>query len=231
MPDHPIIFSGPMVRALLDGRKSQTRRVMPDRPLISTFNGRPVAQGKDGIYRSPPTRYAVGDRLWVREAWQHARQRYCRCPQGSEPAPCDAWSSGTGCASNRGDVIYRADAESVIRWRSSIHMPRWASRLTLLVTDVRVQRLQEISEEDATAEGVYRGKASGRYADSYATMAVAGIWFPSARAWYADYWNRLHGAGSWEANPWIIALTFSVVHANIDHLVDANKMVPAEETA
>ena len=98
-------------------------------------------------------------------------------------------------------------------------MPRWASRLTLLVTDVRVQRLQHISEEDAAAEGAYRGKASGRIATNYAAM-ILGDWYATARDWYSELWDSLHtDAGTrWEDNPWITAISFDVRHGNIDQI-------------
>ena len=126
MSDHPIIFSGPMVRSLLDGRKTQTRRVLKPQPQGEQPKNWTRANDK-------AVRYAPGDRLYVREAINKV--------------------------STPGDVVYRADFEAGgndgagLGWRPSIHMPRWASRLTLTVTDVRVQRLQDISEEDARAEG------------------------------------------------------------------------------
>lgn len=99
------------------------------------------------------------------------------------------------------------------------NMPRWASRLTLTVTDVRVQRLQEISEEDARSEGAYVGKVTGRVADDHATMAF-GQWFFTARTWYSDLWDRINGTGAWAANPWVVAYSFSVERRKIDQRGD-----------
>ncbi|MBN9272841.1 MAG: hypothetical protein J0J15_21885, partial [Mesorhizobium sp.] len=102
-------------------------------------------------------------------------------------------------------------------WRPSIHLPRWASRLTLTVTDVRVQRLQDISEEDAQAEGCIKLKVTGRAAE-FTGSQYLGLHWPSCRAWYRDLWDSLNVARGfgWDANPWVVAVTFAVAHRNID---------------
>ncbi|MBU8540237.1 hypothetical protein [Falsiroseomonas tokyonensis] len=185
MTARPIIFSAPMVLALLAGRKTQTRR----------------------LASSPLRRVQLGERLWVRENWQFAPQQYCTCPQGAEPSPCDDWQEGTGCASNRDGTIYAADGVKAARWRPSIHMSRWASRLTLTVTDVRVQRLGAMSSADARAEGTPLDPYDEAWADE------------DPRRWvlaFAALWDRLHGAGAWDANPWVVALTFTVERRNVD---------------
>ena len=92
------------------------------------------------------------------------------------------------------------------RWRPSIHMPRSASRLTLTVTEVRVQRLQDISEEDARAEGI-----EGEF-----LPWPQGYW--TYRPYFAELWNSLHGPDAWDANPWVVALSFTVQHGNIDQI-------------
>ncbi|MEH7827630.1 hypothetical protein [Gemmobacter denitrificans] len=98
-------------------------------------------------------------------------------------------------------------------WRPSIHMPRWASRITLTVTDVRVQRLQQISEADAVAEGVSPiSEPNDLKWEHYSPHGVA----------FAALWNSLHGHGAWEANPWVVVPTFTVAHGNIDKLENAN---------
>lgn len=178
----PILFSVPMVRALMDGRKTQTRRVLDgwtDAPPAYVEGGVITAlDERDRPYRWPRT-HAVGDLLWVREAWADVL-----------------------------GIIYRADYpenDPAYRpqkgWHPSIFMPRIASRLTLLVTDVRVQRVQAITRGDAMDEGCP---------------------FPNMRdgddphRWYADLWGQINGAGSWAANPWVAAYTFRVISANID---------------
>jgi hypothetical protein len=202
MADRPIIFSAPMVRALLDGRKTQTRRVL--KPPYGTLEYMP-----DRTWRPICTKFFKGDRLWVREAIGQRK------------------ASFLGIESTNGvmEAFYLADDEDVVEsagfnlcpwWRgkgslSPIHMPRLASRLTLTVTDVRVQQLQDISEADCAAEGILRTD-SGHF--DYHEHAE--IRFTTALGAYRDLWNSLHGPDAWAANPWVIALTFTVSKCNID---------------
>lgn len=187
MADRPIIFSAPMVRALLYGRKTQTRRVL--KPPYGTLEYR-----RDGTWRPICTKFFPGDRLWVREAWTLGK---------------DAGDIGRWHPDDR--VFYRAsdDDETTFppRWRSPIHMPRWASRLTLTATDVRVHRLQEISEEDAQAEGI---------SSEWDNFELYGQSEPY-RYGFSALWNSIHGPGAWDANPWVAAITFTVRKGNIDH--------------
>ena len=183
LKERPILFSGPMVRAILDGSKTQTRRVVKDAQPAGigrchwSNTGWAHLRLSGGCSCQPVhcPRGTPGDRLWVRETWAHERD-------------------GTGCPDDTG-VLYRAtdpgwdDEGTGLRWRPSIFMPRIASRILLEITDVRVQRLQEISDEDARAEGYDRSHA-----------------FP--REWFALLWERIHGPGSWHANPWVWAITF-----------------------
>ena len=143
MTERPILFSAEMVRAILEGSKTQTRRVIKPVP---TFNGGGACHDADALqqdYVEPHWVFpeickygAPGDLLWVRETWG-------QYPIELNPEPCDAWYKAT---SNGPPPPFK--------WRPSIHMPRWASRITLRITDVRVERLQDISEDDARAEGV-----------------------------------------------------------------------------
>lgn len=220
MADRPLIMSAPMVRAILDGRKTQTRRLITpgtctilgsrvtakspawaglkfDRAEARTkspLTGVPrphlgvpwvhpedeaAGMETDAIYRVDPL-IDVGDRLWVRETW------------------------ATLGSNGRGPIVYRAntDGERVrvdAPWRSSIHLPRAASRLTLVVTDVRVERLQDISHNDAVAEGV------GIFPHSM-----------SAQKRFREIWGGIHGPDAWDANPWVAAVSFEVHRANID---------------
>jgi hypothetical protein len=184
-----MIFSGPMVRAILEGRKTQTRRVVKSPGLPRSSDN----QWRDHIRRKSRCPYGVpGDRLWVRES------------HGQDV---------------RGEVIYRADDQterareqgceqgwvSQPLWRSPIHMPRWASRLTLEVVSVRVERLQEISERDARAEGIERS-VSG-YWHNYAPDGPTHLY---ARDSFRTLWDSLNAArgDSWAANPWVWALEF-----------------------
>lgn len=206
MADRPIIFSAPMVQALLAGRKTQTRRIINPQPTDEAVADGSFVANANRLIRPAPIRYAVGDRLYVREAWHTNSSE-----DGKPPSEID-----------EGEFIwYVADGEGgmpISRMRPSIHMPRWASRLTLLVTEVRVQRLQDISEEDARAEGCFVGKASGRVFENEAGMHFGGPQWTSARDWYADLWDTIHGADAWSANPWVVAVSFTAHLGNIDAL-------------
>jgi hypothetical protein len=229
----PILFSAPMVRALLDGTKTQTRRVIKPQP--SGYQGNPnpprgqswVDKSRDAPYlalhddqqhwcwwdeynRQGPDwfklRISKGDVLWVRETWT------ARMTHGWTIA--DARSR-----MYREEILYKADGNSALDgWWPSIHMPREFSRIALKVAGVKVQRLQDISQEDALAEGAYVAPRSGRVADSYAAMTISGDWFGSGRSWYADLWDRINGPGAWDANPYVAAYTFTVHRGNVDAL-------------
>jgi hypothetical protein len=105
--------------------------------------------------------------------------------------------------------------DSPCRWRPSIFMPRWASRLTLTVTDVRVQRLQDISEADAVAEGIQPLNSGFGYYDPTGSQGAAFTWAADA---FGHLWNSLHGPDAWDKNPWVAAYTFTVQHGNIDEV-------------
>lgn len=213
MADRPIIFSGPMVRALLDGRKTQTRRVLKMRVCGGRQMHVPVDADAEFVRRAAVLPYAKGDRLYVREQ-------------------CATWGKGPEPEPVSHPVVYAADdpewqdiREEAKRikgeWkiRPSIHMPRWASRLTLTVTDVRVQRLGEISEADAWAEGCKPGELNDRgepFPAEEPHPKGGMIGWECACDWYADLWDSLHGPDAWDANPWVAALTFRVEHRNID---------------
>jgi hypothetical protein len=178
MKDHPILFSAPMVRALLDGSKTQTRRVV--KPMHLPFVENLTANFLDGKWGERPMPYGQpGDRLWVREAWAPIRD-------GAK----NAWYRADMCEATLNG------APPGFRWRPSIHMPRWASRITLEVTGVRVERLVDISEADAIREGVS--------ADKY---AYKGLDRAYSRA-FSDLWENINGPGSWEANPWVWVIEF-----------------------
>ena len=185
MSERPILFSAPMVRALLAGTKQQTRRV------VKLRNGqylppseRADTNGWRQMLRLCPYGQP-GDRLWVRETW------------------------GIDQADNGGDrhwhrFVYRADPGAQpldngtpVPWKPSIHMPRSASRITLEITEVRVQRLQEISEEDARAEGVQMPDGTPTPPD----------WW-SYRQEFSHLWESINGPGSWDANPWLWCISF-----------------------
>lgn len=204
MKSRPILFNGAMVRAILDGRKTQTRRILKGVPgdvddlrveechptridrYGEAYPGTPVlgATTRDGEWMQACPFGEVGDEMWVRETHSWNDPDYEEQDRADAIGrPRDAF--GRWC-------WYRAtDGEIDGPWRPSIHMPRWASRITLRITDVRVERLQSISEADAIAEGVeHRG-------------------LPQIA--FANFWESINGAGSWDVNPWVWAISFERV--------------------
>lgn len=242
MTIRPIIFSAPMVRALLEGRKTQTRRIV---------NGVPPSPGMDNVYpgntprhpapyldaycsreRTPEnprgmsenwcywTRddrcgpqfkvpYVPGDLLWVKEAF-------------ALPLQWDDFPPGL----SRGPVRWRADDLRDLsdqgKWRPGMFMPRWASRLTLTVTDVRVQRLQEIDEQDAFSEGVY-ALPNGSLTHDGVIGSDSGV------DAFARLWRMIHGPGAWDQNPRVVAVTFDVHKVNVDQFSQAGKITEAAQ--
>lgn len=246
--DRPILFSAPMVRALLAGTKTQTRRIVkgvPPRPApnchprntprhpapyLDSYCGQPkTAANPRGMstewmwwqvddrcgYPSFKVKFAPGDRLWVREAWRPnwSAEGY-REDLGRVARPSD-FDPATTAIEYLADDTHELNGKN----RPGIHMPRWASRLTLTVTNVRVQRLQDISEEDAAAEGMDDATAQlVLSADERHMLAYAHIATPHAlsRIIFETVWEQINGPESWPANPWIAAYTFTVERQNID---------------
>lgn len=214
MADKPILFSGPMVRALLAGSKTQTRRALNPQP--------------DDIIEGDVPRYlriAVGDRLWVRESGLELKRAPLFKLFAHDASPGRYWTDSDGgrYGASYSEAITR---ESMIaggdwRVRPSIHMPRWASRITLTVTDVRVERLQDISEADALAEGIEYVPEGTSVSGALYAIRIANHWSyvgDTAADVYRLLWNGINGAGSWEANPWVAAYTFTVERGNIDQI-------------
>jgi hypothetical protein len=145
-----------------------------------------------------------------------------RCPYG-KPGDLLWVREGFAYYGMKADhVFYRATDCGNLNWRPSIHMPRWASRLTLEITDVRVERLQEINHADAMAEGVSHEidlrplvKLSS---DEFATAHSKAV-NDATREAYKELWNSINGAGAWEKKPWVWALTFRVHHCNVDEFI------------
>jgi len=205
MTDRPILFSAPMIRALLEGRKTQTRRLawrVHGSCSKCGRSGRIYSAGKfiqcpqcEGTGRRPTIWQKIkpGDRLWVRETW------------GTDDSAQDLSPPSQLCHFDHVGLMYRATDRCLFtRWRPSIHMPRWASRLTLCVTDVRRERVREISEGDAVSEGSLCLPL---------TSLAAG-----ARGAFTEIWNTIHGPDAWDRNDEVVALTFTVHKANIDQL-------------
>lgn len=171
--NRPILFSAPMVRAILDGRKTQTRRIVTPQPA-----GAWAAPGRRSCPFGVP-----GDRLWVRETY-------------IDLGACFLYRADANAEQDRALVAPRQ------KWRPSIHMPREASRITLEITDVRVQRLQDVSQADAMAEGA---PPSHHSIDMISRQYG---YEDFSRSWYAQLWEQINGPGSWDANQWVWAITF-----------------------
>lgn len=220
----PILFSAPMVRALLDGRKTQTRRVLKPQPddltpwRIAKTPGGPATYEWRSIFGRHVGYVAglhcAGDVLWVREAWRVSGRWDKTKPSEIVPRSLTVMFGAGGSIANQdhrddwrpSDWPFGTEVEWAGRLRPGMFMPRWASRLTLVVTDVRVQRLNEISEEDAIAEGV---------SDEFTDFELYGQSHPY-RFGYSALWNSINGPDAWDANPWVAAYTFTVHRENVD---------------
>ncbi|VAC12397.1 Uncharacterised protein [Enterobacter hormaechei] len=191
-----MIFNGEMVRAILDGRKTQTRRIVKVQPDTPEFGLRRIIESSianeigmyfwsqedaRGIKARSKQFYCpygdVGDRIWVRETFSPV-------PDHEEPAGCSA-------------ILYAADGNGPYgKWVPSIHMPRWASRITLEITGVRVERLNSISDSDASKEGCC-------IADMESGDCLSDV--------FARLWTSIYGDESWKVNPWVWVIEFKVV--------------------
>lgn len=196
MTDRPIIFSAPMVRALLDGRKTMTRRLAWKHWLEDGTGGYVLP---DGHTPSSWQRVQPGDRLWVRENFIGAR--------GYDSIPPKDWCNKPIWLCADGEPDRKLWWHLSDKARPSIHMPRWASRLTLTVTAVKVERLHYASAADLYAEGLRP-----------ATKEKEGIGADEdLYSQWIELWDSLHGPGAWDANPEVVAITFAVQQRNIDH--------------
>lgn len=204
MRERPLLMSDPMVRAILDGRKTQTRRVMRTNHVgYVAFHRWDGELGARAVMRCANETHPgssvfcednrigrPGDQLWVRECFALHRIHDGNAPSKVKPSLLL-------------NVAYRATGDDHDgAWRPSIHMPRWASRLTLRVTDIRVERVQDISEDDARAEGVYP------LAGGFCAGDADAEWCTTARDAFRELWSNTYGAESWAANPWVWVVSF-----------------------
>jgi hypothetical protein len=193
--ERPILFNGPMVQAILEGRKTQTRRIVKPQPEL-LYGIKPILH-----LRNAP--YQVGQRLWVREGWRWFGRivRPGELEGGFEyRADLSQRKFETFADPDaRWEDFKAAAIEERYHWRPSIHMPRWASRITLEVTEVRVQRLQDISEEDAKAEGV-----APSFEDSHGIIGSQCFY----RYGFSRLWDSINKKSPWDSNPFVWAVTF-----------------------
>jgi hypothetical protein len=213
--ERPILFSAPMVRALLDGSKTQTRRVVKPQPPEGTTSvavyhhpndrdGRPRfwslgpdpdAHGATDHLQPDwalPCPYgSVGERLYVRETWQHSN-----CPLGPFDEDCSVFYRADYMDDPHGPDGEKSPEGRYRSWKPAIHMPRAASRINLEITAVRIERLRDIGEGDAKAEG------------ALIESEVGGVLGASYVKGYRSIWEEINGVGSWVANPWVWVVEF-----------------------
>jgi hypothetical protein len=256
MKERPILFNGLMVQAILDGRKTQTRRIVTPQPPAEAVKAWCVVYGNDRERNGTwgwadkaefPFRYLIddvrcpfgvaGEQLWVREAFQVFERT-------SSASDAEEWAQVTKRirtdlteppSSQWVRLAYRADGElDEVTWRPSIHMPRWTSRIQLESTLIRAQRLHDITDEEAIAEGIaplftdeemkarpdlesgrgmwrnylWHGCAKGKVMEQWAYQSSA---YLSARDSFSSLWESVYGAGSWAANPWVWVVNFKRV--------------------
>lgn len=182
--DRPILFSTSMVRAILDGSKTQTRRIVKPQPSSLDNLKCPYGQG--------------GDRLWVRETWRPALT-----------------SNGHEYYAYKADMSYQCGLDmpsGIFSWKPSIHMPREASRISLKVVGVRLENLQNISEEDSLAEGI-KPISDNRGWNKYSIqMSLASYNALTAKEVFEMAWNAINGEGSWDKNPWVWVINFRRIY-------------------
>lgn len=195
MNEKPILFNAEMVNAILSGRKTQTRRIISEKTLhlfgvaASAGQCHPIElcdQRSQSYYLDFCPLGKPGDQLWVREAFAAGL-----CTE----------STLAYRATHKTEDLEEGWGET-IKWTPSIHMPRWASRINLLITGVRVERLRDISEQDAMAEGCAYGKGNGEI-----DLAVR----PENH--FPTLWASIYGAESWQANPWVWVIEFERMEA------------------
>lgn len=196
MIDHPALFSAPMIRAMLGSRKTQTRRLAwrvtekhPEpRPTEWQMMHR---RFEKALFDFRPN---YQERIWVKETFRIADGGPILDAAGGQMDYIDP------------EIVFAADMPKRVTWTSPLHMPRALSRLTLVVSGTRLEHLQDITHDDAVAEGCYRIKPCPE--------------FPNGNAWgragYAALWNSLHGHGAWDMNPEVVAITFAAERRNID---------------
>lgn len=208
MRERPIIFNGAMVRAILAGQKVQTRSVAKGVMAVHTRTGEALADIDSAGPRVPCPFGQPGDRLWVRETWMPGYYHEADHEDGPKVSVIHSADNAEATVAapsyelaEQWERQFSEDGDEAPPWRPSIHMPRWACRLVLEITAVRVERLQAISEADAIAEGL--------------SQSDTGSWLPGPcdhPEWaFHQLWAQVYGEPAWEANPWVWVIDFKRV--------------------
>ncbi|EFB0402315.1 hypothetical protein HGG92_002031 [Salmonella enterica] len=217
MKERGMIFNAEMVRAILEGRKTQTRRPVKPQPELterSGFSWNGVVFGSGSDDRETNRNFAhvkcpfgkPGYRIWVRETFRVHSRASDVATLVYRASVRNSWTEQT----HRVPVAVCNKPAIPEKWTPSIHMPRWASRITLEITDVRVERLHNISERDSLREGLFQLPASGRYC-LQPGMQYFGMASHSAKEVYSWLWASIYGEESWAANPWVWVIEFKRV--------------------
>lgn len=239
LPDHiraerPILFSAPMVRAILAGTKTQTRRIVKGAPddwaPIGPEVFSPIVVDRHGDEQPGPDAYGAGnpdgdcwircpygqpgDRLWVRETWRVGEKHDSTPPRGLPPQSMTVLYAAGGSAAHGSDG-WRFDEEwpgdTIVPWagklRTSMFMPRWASRITLDITAVRVERLQDISARDIVSEGAIERAHNDQFGHNPVSRFDGKVYLDLRSLWRAG-WESINGLDSWAANPWVWVVEF-----------------------
>lgn len=220
MKERGMIFNSEMVRAILDGRKTQTRRTVKPQPELtkgSGFSWKGAVYGSGSDDRETNRNFAhtkcpygkPGDRIWVRETWQAIYDYVDEFGHVEERTYAPSIPKEND---NYWHIVYaeyfgnESREDRGFPWRPAIHMPRWASRILLEITDVRVERLNSISQEDAQAEGLELTGWRPTYSDPDSGGEVMTPYDN-----FAELWSSIYGDESWQANPWVWVIKFKRV--------------------
>ena len=216
MKERPILFSAPMVNAILNGTKTQTRRVVKKEPPAKYKKLGWSEQTNKMIPLSFCPYGQIGDRLWVRETWCDADIFYQShtndCPS---VVGYRADKSAINFNAEKPYTVPKYDIEQwnwdKVKWKPSIFMPRWASRITLEITNIRVERLNDIGEDDAKSEGVFKSNYNDYFHSTIHPITGCYQCWVSAKQAFEKLWESINGAGSWKANPFVWVIEFKRV--------------------
>lgn len=223
----PMLFKAPMVRAILDGRKTQTRRLV--QPQYAEIEWRDLHRGYFGTMHTGREQhwervkcpYPVGTRIWVRETWA-VIDYYDRRKPSEVPEVNVVYRAGGPDLNGQDRQTFEIDERG--KWRRSIHMPKHAARIWLEVTRARIERLRDIPEEDAIAEGIDGVRLDGLMEMTPLGMRPETGWmnysggdgFNRAARSFSTLWESINGAGSWAANPWVWVYEFEIAEGGAE---------------